>query len=176
MREAIGGAMTLEIIIVFLVLVNSYLAFSVNYTRAFRVKNAIIDLIENYEGFPVDGVSCNGTNSSSSNPEFNTKFCNIIRSYGYNSPEFARNDCGGTDQPGGVNDIGVCIFPHVNINNQTSGSDSFYGIYYTVYTYIDIDLPILNRVLQAMPNIFRITGDTNIIYTSGQKNIYVGGK
>ena len=42
MRDAFGGLMNMVIIIVFLVLVSGYLAFNVNYTKAFRVKNKII--------------------------------------------------------------------------------------------------------------------------------------
>ena len=50
MRDAFGGLMNMVIIIVFLVLVSGYLAFNVNYTKAFRVKNKIITTIEQYEG------------------------------------------------------------------------------------------------------------------------------
>ena len=32
------------------VAINGYLAYSVNYTRAFRVKNGIINILEQYEG------------------------------------------------------------------------------------------------------------------------------
>ena len=49
MRDAFGGLMNMVIIVVFLVLVSGYLAFNVNYTKAFRVKNKIITKIEQYE-------------------------------------------------------------------------------------------------------------------------------
>ena len=42
MRDAFGGLLNMVIIVVFLVLVSGYLAFNVNYTKAFRVKNKII--------------------------------------------------------------------------------------------------------------------------------------
>ena len=44
MRDAFGGVANLVIIVVFLTLVSGYLAFNVNYTKAFRVKNKIISL------------------------------------------------------------------------------------------------------------------------------------
>ena len=50
MKEAIGGALTIQIILIFLILVNGYLAMTVNYTKAFRVKNGIISIIERNEG------------------------------------------------------------------------------------------------------------------------------
>lgn len=50
MRESIGGAFLINIMVVFLILYNSLLAIAVNYAIAFRVKNHIIDLLEQYEG------------------------------------------------------------------------------------------------------------------------------
>ena len=42
MRDAIGGSVNLVIIVVFMLLVSGYLAFNINYTKAFKVKNKII--------------------------------------------------------------------------------------------------------------------------------------
>ena len=50
MRDAIGQVFTLQIILAFVLLINGYMAYSVNYTRAFRVKNQIVNIIEQYEG------------------------------------------------------------------------------------------------------------------------------
>ena len=50
MRESIGGAWLVGIVITFVVLFTSYLALSVNYSKAFKVKNEIISLIEENEG------------------------------------------------------------------------------------------------------------------------------
>ncbi len=50
MRESIGGAFLLKLMVVFIVLYNSLLAIAVNYAIAFRVKNQIVNLIEQYEG------------------------------------------------------------------------------------------------------------------------------
>ena len=174
MRESIGGAFTLEIIIIFMVLVNSYLAFSVNYSKAFKVKNAIIDLIENNEGFPT-GEAVNCTTNGDPNT-FSGRFCKIIRDYGYTaSKQYVANDKSCSEVPHAPNleDLGICIIPHTNIIGQESSKDQYQGVYYTVYTYINIELPILKNILQNMPGVFRISGDTNIIYSSGG-NVYVG--
>ena len=50
MRDAIGQVFALQVILGFVLLINGYMAYSVNYTRAFRVKNQIINIIEQYEG------------------------------------------------------------------------------------------------------------------------------
>ena len=54
MRDAIGGVFSLQIIVIFMLVVNGYLAFTVNYTKAFRVKNQIIQIIEQHEGLTDD--------------------------------------------------------------------------------------------------------------------------
>lgn len=50
MRESIGATFLIKIMIVFIVLYNSLLAIAVNYAMVFRVKNRIINLLEEYEG------------------------------------------------------------------------------------------------------------------------------
>lgn len=50
MRESIGGTWLFQIAIVFILLFAGYLALSVNYSRAFKVKNEIISIIERNEG------------------------------------------------------------------------------------------------------------------------------
>ena len=46
MRDGIGSVVMITIIIVFIVAASSYLAFNVNYTKAFRMKNKIISIYE----------------------------------------------------------------------------------------------------------------------------------
>jgi len=50
MREAIGGTLLLQIMLVFLTIFISLLAIGVNYTNAYRVKNRIVSIVEEYEG------------------------------------------------------------------------------------------------------------------------------
>lgn len=48
MRESIGATWIINIILFFIVVIISYLGISINYTRAFRVKNHIINVLEEY--------------------------------------------------------------------------------------------------------------------------------
>ncbi len=50
MRDAMGGTVTLVIIVVFIVVALGYMAFNVNYTKAFRMKDKIISLYDDYDG------------------------------------------------------------------------------------------------------------------------------
>ena len=51
MRESIGGTWLTGIVITFLALFAGFLAYSISYTKAFRVKDNIIQIIEQNEGF-----------------------------------------------------------------------------------------------------------------------------
>ena len=50
MRDALGGTVVLMIIVIFIVFALGYMAFNVNYTKAFRMKNKIISVYEDYKG------------------------------------------------------------------------------------------------------------------------------
>ena len=61
MRESIGGGWLFGIVIVFIFMFSGFLAYSVSYTRAFNVKNEIINYIEQGQGFtksdkPVENI------------------------------------------------------------------------------------------------------------------------
>jgi hypothetical protein len=49
-RESIGATFLIKLMVIFIVLYNSLLAIAVNYAMVFRVKNQIINLLEQYEG------------------------------------------------------------------------------------------------------------------------------
>ena len=51
MRDAFGGAFSIKLMLIFLILYVSFICVAINYARAFRVKNRIINIIEQYEGY-----------------------------------------------------------------------------------------------------------------------------
>ena len=51
MRESIGAAWIFSICLTFIILFTAYLAISVNYAKAFRIKSNIVSMIEENEGY-----------------------------------------------------------------------------------------------------------------------------
>ena len=51
MRESIAGTWTIQIVIVFILFFVAFITLTINYTRAFKVKNEIISIIEREDGF-----------------------------------------------------------------------------------------------------------------------------
>ena len=50
MRDAVGGTFMMYVLLVFLAVYITFVAVAFNYARAFRVKNKVIDIIEQNEG------------------------------------------------------------------------------------------------------------------------------
>lgn len=147
MRDAFGGVANLVIIVVFLVLVSGYLAFNVNYTKAFRVKNKIISTYEQYEG------NC-GTRAGD---PCHDQITDYMKQLGYDAPSFKLDEYNCQN--------GYCI---KQIDITPSGSDTKKRAYFKVVTQINIDIPIINKILPGL-KIFQVSGDTKPIVLVGDK-------
>jgi len=144
MRDAMGGLVNIVIIVVFMVIVSGYLAFNVNYTKAFRVKNKIISTYEQYEG------NCESTSSKCV-----TEIVEYMRQIGYDRKVNLKSiERDGYVCPDGY---GYC-YKKVEARNDTNVNDNS-KYYYKIVTQITIDIPIINRVMANL-NTFRVTGDT----------------
>ncbi len=51
MRNAVGAAWIFGLCLVFIILFTSYLTISMNYAKAFRIKNYIVSVVEENEGY-----------------------------------------------------------------------------------------------------------------------------
>ena len=60
MRDAFGGAFSIQIFLIFILIYVSFIAVSLNYAKAFKVKSAIIDYIEDNEGILNDNYHVSG--------------------------------------------------------------------------------------------------------------------
>lgn len=145
MRDAYGGIVNITFIVVFIVIISGYLAFSVNYNKAFRVKNKIISAIEECEG-----ISKNDTSDCA-----HQAIEGYMQQVGYSVPkDFNSSVCTGELSTVGN---GWCAQENV-VSTGELGNKS----YYTVVTAVNIDLPIINRILPSM-KLFQVSGNTKTI-------------
>ena len=93
MRDAFGGAFSIKLMLIFLILYVSFICVAINYARAFRVKNRIINIIEQYEGYDinnqtnVDNLINNYLNETGYHIEYNEvkdrSSCTSLKGHGY---------------------------------------------------------------------------------------------
>lgn len=143
MREAFGGAFTIKLMLIFLAIYIAFIAVALNYAKAFRVKNRIIDIIEQNEG--IDSYS--DTKEGSVIGDINS-YLNTV-SYYVNLTSINNNNTENIN----CYDRGYCI-------EETTApvSDGITSKYYKVTTYININFPFF-KLNFNIP----ITGETRKI-------------
>ena len=137
MRDSIAGTWLLSLVLVFMLIFVSYLAVSVNYSKAFNMKDRIISIIEESEG--------HGERAQ-----------NRIESYMAGSGYYIRTGCGnrGTriNPPAGGT---YCIDRFIN----PQSTDEVWQVHYRVTIFFRFDLPVLGHIFT-----FPVTGETKTIH------------
>ena len=154
MNEGMRSTTMIVIIIVFISVVSAYMAYNVNYTKAFRMKNKIIALYEEYDGDC--GADCKEEIAEYAKDIGYTSINNLHCEESYFKPDDPSVRTQTFDR------YGYCEYK-VNVVKSSSASvfednNSNPGYYYRILTRIDINIPIIQNVLDL--RILNITGDT----------------
>lgn len=160
MKESIGGAWIFVICMTFIVLFTGYLAISVNYSKAFRLKSSIVNEIEEANGLNGDTVE---------------KITTYLTSQGYS----AYGVCPDLSDTGWVKDTeiddfapkaegksNVCIYRMDIPLEKNNNIDDICEVrsYYKVVTFFKFDIPVVDVLLT-----FKVSGDTGYIMSHDNK-------
>lgn len=149
MSDSTGGAVVLTIISILIAIILSYLAFNINYTKAFRMKDYIITQYDEYNG------DC----------KTNSDCINAIKAYadslGYRPARFLCSD------DGELVEHLYCEYEHVKVSEAASHSaykDVKDKTYYVIETKIDLKIPVVENGLRTKDGstigVFKVTGNT----------------
>lgn len=151
MNESVGSVWVIMMILIFITVMSGYMAFNVNYTKAFRVKNKVVDSINKY------GDDCLNTWGSC----YKNEIAAYAKSLGYESPN--NLNCPKSDKPdepyASVGNT-FCYIRH-NVPKSNEGISEGSSHYFTITTRIDINIPMINNLLGV--KVLTITGDTKSI-------------
>ena len=138
MRDSLGGLVSIFIIVVFVVLIMGYLAFNVNYTKAFRMRDKVIDTLNVYDGY------CNN--------DCKKEIDDYAKEIGY--PRVTRCSNGEKDETG--------YYCYVQLSKDDSRNTTFGDktFYYEIYTKTSIDIPVINNLLQLNDSLGELKGIT----------------
>lgn len=142
MRESFGGTFMIQLSLIFIVIYVSFMAVAFNYAKAFRVKNGVINIIEQYQ--------YDGTANDEAIGVINEYLSGVAYSYGNNiSLKDAclkeGNNLGSTAT---FTDTGACIIPLGDEKRR----------YYRVTTYIPINFPFFDLSFHVS-----VSGETKIV-------------
>lgn len=155
MRESLGGSMLLNLVIIFAGLVIIFFISILSYSKAYRVKNRIVEIIEKYGVY--EKIDANGENiiTEELNADLSAagyetslpKKCDKIRTRLVNE-KYGEGLSSNLNKKYGYD---YCVFEMKNSENST-------GKYYVVVTFIHFEVPIIGDFL-TLP----VYGETKIL-------------
>ena len=148
MKEAIGSTLLFKLIFAFIVIYMGIMAIGINYAITFRVKNQIVSLLEQFEGY-----------ENAKEP-----ISNYLDTVGYYGGGATRKEATTKETPtkdysngNKVGTSGSCQNTQGGYCIQEYTTDR--GVYYKVTTYMYFDFPIIGKFIQAP-----VTGESSVIY------------
>ncbi len=137
MKESISNAFLFNFMIFFITTFIIIFVGSISYSKAFKVKSKIVDIIELHRGY---------------NGAARGEIERYLRDVGYKTNARQMRGCPsreGSTISSGLTDFRYCVYENETVN----------GIYYTVASFIYFDFPVINNLLE-----FPVFGETKIIY------------
>lgn len=151
MKDSMGLIPALSIVLVFIVVISGYLAFTINYSKAFKAKSRIINLIQQHDNDVEKAIS----DISKYLKQINYKSTDKLMEKGCNQSEgwITKN----TSQDGWCYKI-ITTADDSNNEDKKSGKGSEKK-YVKIRTFISIDIPIINNIFAGL-NVFYVDGST----------------
>lgn len=147
MKEAVGGTFMIYVLLIFLAVYIAFVAVALNYAKAFRVKNSVIDIIEQNEGMDEsDFTGREGNITTGVVGQINAKLNNYHYNISLTSDEVTKY-CGSEENKFG---LGYCISKKENNLGRE---------YYQVVTFVQIKFPFWEDFNITIP----IRGETRVI-------------
>lgn len=157
MKESIGATYILAICMTLIVLFTGYLAISVNYSKAFRIKSEIVSQIENnkkYDGGVEEKVksylTAQGYTAYGECPS-----TIVVKDEDFKDTEsgWKLKTCIQNSVPKNSDKCNACIY-HLDVGSDLDNICEKRS-YYKVITFFKFDIPIVNTLLT-----FKVSGDT----------------
>lgn len=152
MRESTGAMMLFGICLTFIIMMTAYLAISVNYAKAFRVKSHIVSMIEENEGYSVSldesidtylenqGYTARGYCSE------NIKVSNYQEDWEFQA-------CLDKDETGRCS---ACVYRTMSDTKKPGPTTR---MRYRVVTFFKFDIPVVNSLLT-----FQVAGESRYLF------------
>jgi len=140
MRESTGAMMLFGICLTFIIMMTAYLAISVNYAKAFRVKSHLVSMIEEHEGY---------------SPTIDEDVVNYLENQGYTARGYCEENLPsrGYDESW---EFQTCL-------DKTMSDTSKFGptkrARYKVMTFFKFDIPVVGSMLT-----FQVAGESRYLF------------
>ncbi len=150
MNQSIGSVWPLAFTLAFIAFISGFLAFTVNYNKAYKMKDRIVYILEKND---------NKLPSSSGSDEISAEIKAYADKIGYNASEAYTQTC--NDMGNNVYALNGVCYQEVKVSSDnTNGINKEYTTkYVNIRTFVSIDVPIFNRIFSNIP-VFSVKGST----------------
>lgn len=172
MREAIGGTWIFQIVIFFILLFTGYMCLSINQSKAFNVKDKMLQAIERNNGFDIS-TDINGDNKALE------EIVTYLQDKAYRTTGTCPNDVKDSDNQIVGHYLGFsregkfdsanpafCI-AEINTGSKENTNQVVQELpsmkYFKIAVFYQLDLPIFHDLFR-----FSLRGDTKIMSVSGE--------
>lgn len=152
MNDAFGGAFLIRVFLIFVIIYIVLTAVAINYAKAFKAKNLIIEYLESNETVTV------GNDMTVIDNNALTDFFQL-ELLGNLSYKASNIDCANYDID--TNHGDYCNPDYGVVIKKLGGHGNTEGIYYKVSTFFGWDLPVAN--IFSSNGIWQISGETRLI-------------
>jgi len=141
MRDAVGGSILLNLVVIFTSIVILFFAGILTYSKAYKVKNKIIEIVERTDGDIDDNVL----------REINAELKNV----GYKVIGEAPDDdkCSADSSRGGCTNLNTSTFNYCICEHGMTDAKVF-----EVITYVQFEFPVIGDLLT-----FPVKGETKVL-------------
>lgn len=155
MKESIGATWIFAICLTFIILFTAYVAISVNYAKAFRIKSHIVSEIEENEGLGGGDISQELETYLVAQGYATYGECEPYIEVEDQTTDWQLRECLMSNPSG---KCGACIYRR----EVSTGNDDIEAsrVYYRVRTFFNFDLPVVNVLIPEI----KVSGDTQYIY------------
>ncbi|MBE6148508.1 MAG: hypothetical protein E7167_03330 [Firmicutes bacterium] len=163
MKESIGGTQIFMIVITLVLLFTGIMAFTINRSNAFAVKDELVSIIERAGGLDLSSEIIAGSGDATL-----TKIVEALEHNSYRQIGKCPNSVAGADayevaayQRNGAKVLGnnKAAFCIVKINSQNPvGTPNSY--YYQIIVFYTLDLPVIKELFN-----FKAVGETKALYS-----------
>ncbi len=149
MKGALGNALIMNIVITFIIIFFSLLIGSMAYSKAYKTKNYLINMIDRYENEGLSDFSIRGTEESD---KWDTEVNEYLKNVGYQI-NGSTNTCKHMDgyqlARDNKNSYNYCIYVNYNITGADQNPIVETRYNYMVLVYMQFDIPVLGNYFKV---------------------------
>lgn len=144
MREAIGGSQLLLIVVTIFIVTMMLLAGSIGYTKAFKARNAILNIVQSHGAYGEDAVTLMAKNNGVAEEEI----VNLLNNMGYNVTIGSSNGCKRLDElknNSSLSEVSCWKSSQYNFSVYSMLDEANGTWRYGVETYMYFELPLFGK-------------------------------